>query len=197
MALGSSILVTGSVDVSDQVPATEATLLVTSIGYSRPIAATRRYLIGGGDVPDFRARPRTRNVSQHQIGRCTLTSVRPPLLAFVLLVGLFAATAAPIAGAGPTAVPSPPAAGPSAGAGASTLVLRAYFLLRDPAGGDPKLVPVLRQVPATTGTATAALRQLLAGPSAAEASASPRIISVIPEGDHAARRPDQLGAWPP
>ncbi|MBM4407608.1 MAG: spore gernimation protein [Chloroflexi bacterium] len=64
----------------------------------------------------------------------------------------------------------------------STMVVRAYFLLDDRAGGDPALVPVLRVVPRSPAVATAALRQLLLGPSAFERGATPAVRTAIPSG---------------
>jgi germination protein M len=101
-----------------------------------------------------------------------------PVIAFLTLLVLLAVPAVPVASADASATTT--ATQSAIGAAPTTIVLRAYFLLRDRAGGDPKLVPVLRRVAFTTGTAAAAVRQLVAGPSAAEASASPRIITVIP-----------------
>ena len=96
------------------------------------------------------------------------------LLPLLILVTLIAATAAPAAAAAPTgAEPAPRTA-------AATITLRNYFLLRDREGGEAKLVPVLRVVPTTVGSATAAMRELVKGPNAIEAAASPKIISVIP-----------------
>jgi germination protein M len=60
------------------------------------------------------------------------------------------------------------------------MIVRAYFLLGDAAGGDPALVPVLRTVPKIKAAAKAAMTTLLAGPSAAERSATPRIRTTIP-----------------
>jgi hypothetical protein len=66
------------------------------------------------------------------------------------------------------------------------MVVRAYFLLRDGSGGEvvnePALVPVLRTVPKSTATATAAMKALLAGPSAKERAARPQIRTLIPAG---------------
>ena len=73
------------------------------------------------------------------------------------------------------------AAGPAAAAPA-TMVVRAYFLLDDRDGGDPALVPVLRVVPRSPAVATAALRQLLLGPSLVERTANPRLRTAIPSG---------------
>ena len=75
---------------------------------------------------------------------------------------------------------------PTAGA-ASTTTVRAYFLLEDRSGSTgtgtgPDLVPVLRVVPSTTAVATAAIQQLLLGPSSVERSATPRIKTTIPAG---------------
>jgi germination protein M len=78
-----------------------------------------------------------------------------------------------------------PAASQSTGAspapGATTTV-RAYFYLADKAGGEPGLVPVLRSVPATTAVGGAAMRALLAGPTAKERSSTPAILTTIPQG---------------
>lgn len=68
------------------------------------------------------------------------------------------------------------------GAAPATMVVRAYFLLDDRAGGDPKLVPVLRVVPRSPAVATAAIRQLLLGPSPGERTANPRLRTAIPAG---------------
>ncbi|MFL5779063.1 MAG: GerMN domain-containing protein [Chloroflexota bacterium] len=54
------------------------------------------------------------------------------------------------------------------------MVLRIYLLM------DGKLVPVLRTVPKTTGVARAALDQLIAGPRAAESSATPALRTTVP-----------------
>ena len=62
------------------------------------------------------------------------------------------------------------------------MILRAYFLLHDPRGEDPTLVPVLRTVPKSPDTATAAMNALLAGPSAKERTALPPIKTLIPAG---------------
>jgi hypothetical protein len=57
--------------------------------------------------------------------------------------------------------------------------VRAYFLLAGPAG-SAGLVPVLREIPATKATATAAMTAVLAGPNDAEQKAS--ISTTIPAG---------------
>jgi germination protein M len=66
------------------------------------------------------------------------------------------------------------------------MIVRAYFLLRDGSGGEvvnePTLVPVLRTVPKSPRTATAAMSALLAGPSAKERAAVLRIRTLIPAG---------------
>ena len=67
------------------------------------------------------------------------------------------------------------------------MIVRAYFLLRDPFSGgevvnEPALVPVLRTVPKSTAAATAAMKALLAGPSAKERAAEPQIVTLIPAG---------------
>ena len=67
------------------------------------------------------------------------------------------------------------------------MIVRAYFLLRNPFSGgevvnEPALVPVLRTAPKSTATATAAMKALLAGPSAKERAATAQIVTVIPDG---------------
>jgi germination protein M len=66
------------------------------------------------------------------------------------------------------------------------MVVRAYFLMRDGSGGEvvnePTLVPVLRTVPRSTATATAAMKALLAGPSAKERAPKWPIKTLIPAG---------------
>jgi germination protein M len=77
-----------------------------------------------------------------------------------------------------------PTTGPTATAApASTMIVRAYFLLAE-SGHDPTLVPVLRTVPESKATARAAMRALLAGPTTRELGASPRISTMIPLGTH-------------
>ncbi len=66
------------------------------------------------------------------------------------------------------------------------MIVRAYFLMRDGSGGEvvnePTLVPVLRTVPRSTATATAAMKALLAGPSAKERAPKWPIKTLIPAG---------------
>ena len=66
------------------------------------------------------------------------------------------------------------------------MIVRAYFLMRDGSGGEvvnePTLVPVLRTVPRSTATATAAMKALLAGPSAKERAPARPIETLIPAG---------------
>ena len=80
------------------------------------------------------------------------------------------------------ATPSPTVAPPTP----TTMVVRAYFLMRDGSGGEvvnePTLVPVLRTVPRTTATARAAMKALLAGPSAKERALNWPIETLIPAG---------------
>ncbi len=85
------------------------------------------------------------------------------------------------------ATPSPTVAPPTPSPTPTTMIVRAYFLLRNPFSGgevvnEPALVPVLRTVPKSSATATAAMRALLAGPSAKERSATAKIVTVIPDG---------------
>jgi len=76
----------------------------------------------------------------------------------------------PAASAGPTTAPST--------SPAATTTVRVYLLQPDPAGGDAHLVPVLRTVPATRTVATAAVRELLAGPASDERG----LLTMIPAG---------------
>ena len=84
------------------------------------------------------------------------------------------------------ATPSPTVAPPTPSPTPTTMIVRAYFLLRDGSGGEvvnePALVPVLRTVPKSTATATAAMKALLAGPSAKERAATRPIETLIPAG---------------
>jgi hypothetical protein len=71
----------------------------------------------------------------------------------------------------PSASPSAPAAG--------TTIVRAYFWL-DGLPGSAGLVPVLREIPATKGVASAAVNALLAGPIRAETTRN--ITTEMPDG---------------
>lgn len=81
--------------------------------------------------------------------------------------------------ASPTLTPSPTPS-PRPASQPQTMIVRAYYFLDDAAGGDPALVPVLRTVPKSKATAKAAMKILLAGPSAKERGASPRLRTMIP-----------------
>jgi spore germination protein GerM len=82
----------------------------------------------------------------------------------------------------PTIAPPTPSPTPTP----STMIVRAYFLMQDGSGGEvvnePTLVPVLRTVPRSTATATAAMKALLAGPSAKERAPKWPIKTLIPVG---------------
>jgi germination protein M len=69
----------------------------------------------------------------------------------------------------PTATPAP----------SGTAIVRAYFVLGS-FTGNAGLVPVLRDISATTGVAAAAMRQLIAGPSADELGARPAMYTSVP-----------------
>jgi hypothetical protein len=73
----------------------------------------------------------------------------------------------------PTATPAPSPAG--------TTIVRAYFYLGSFTGSGG-LVPVLREIPKTTAVASAAMRALLAGPSATELAARPAMYTDVPSG---------------
>jgi spore germination protein GerM len=82
----------------------------------------------------------------------------------------------------PTATPrtAPSASVPSPTTSTETMIVRAYFVL----GGEPGsagLVPVLRVVPKTAAVATAAIDQLLAGPTSAEAG-DRTVTTAVPGG---------------
>lgn len=66
---------------------------------------------------------------------------------------------------------------PSASRAATTAV-RIYLFQPDRTGGDAHLVPVARTVPSTRAVATAAVRELLAGPSPDESG----LLTMIPAG---------------
>jgi germination protein M len=61
------------------------------------------------------------------------------------------------------------------------MIVRAYFILAG-ARRSEGLVPALREVPRTRAVATAAMNQLLAGPSAAERAASRPVTTAVPPG---------------
>jgi germination protein M len=78
----------------------------------------------------------------------------------------------------PSASPVPASVGPSA-APTGTTIVRTYFWLGGLPGSEG-LVATLREIPGTKGVATAAVNQLLAGPTSGEAGRS--ITSAIPDG---------------
>ena len=73
----------------------------------------------------------------------------------------------------PTIAPTP------SSTSAGTVVVRAYFVLGS-FTGNSGLAPVLREIPATAGVATASMRQLLAGPDSGELAAHPAMYTAIP-----------------
>jgi germination protein M len=81
----------------------------------------------------------------------------------------------------PPATPPPSATPTPAASPAGTTIIRAYFMLGS-STGDPGLAPVLREVPKTVAVGTAAMQQLLVGPSARERAADPALTSAIPAG---------------
>jgi hypothetical protein len=76
--------------------------------------------------------------------------------------------------------PTPPTPAPTATPAGTTIVRNYYFLgsFTDNAG----LAPVLREVPETKAVATAAMRNLIAGPNEKELSARPAMYTAIPDG---------------
>ena len=95
--------------------------------------------------------------------------------------------AAPTPSPEPTSLPGSPSPGPTPSPSPATpvpgetTIVRAYFLLGS-GGGDGGLVPVLREVPETVAVGTAAMQQLLSGPSASELAADPAMSTAIPAG---------------
>jgi germination protein M len=80
----------------------------------------------------------------------------------------------------PSPSPSPGEPTPTPDPG-ETMIVRAYFILAGARRADG-LVPVLREVPRTKAVATAAMNELLDGPTAAERAASPALSSTVPRG---------------
>jgi germination protein M len=80
-------------------------------------------------------------------------------------------------GPSPSVAPEP---SPTQGSD-ETMIVRAYFMLAGPRRSDG-LVPVLREVPRTKAVATAAMTELLEGPTAAELAASPALSTTVPRG---------------
>jgi hypothetical protein len=91
------------------------------------------------------------------------------------------ASTSPGASASPTAAPTPRPTSTPAPAASGTSVVRAYFVLGSFTDNEG-LAPVLREVPQTKAVATAAMRELLAGPNAAEMAARPAMYTAIPDG---------------
>ena len=114
------------------------------------------------------------------------------------LACLVAACAGSVGVAGPVPTPSTPVSGASPAASAiamspaasgaattapspsaaATTAIKVYLFQPDPAGGDAHLVPVTRTVPSTRAVATAAVRELLAGPAPDETG----LLTMIPAG---------------
>jgi germination protein M len=81
----------------------------------------------------------------------------------------------------PTTGSPEPTGLPASGPPSSGTIVRAYFFLGS-FTTTSGLVPVLREVPETQAVGAAALNALLAGPNAAELSASPAMYTTVPEG---------------
>jgi germination protein M len=90
-------------------------------------------------------------------------------------------SSSPGASASPTPAPTPRPTVTPAPSAAGTSVVRAYFVLGSFTDNEG-LAPVLREVPATKAVATAAMRELLAGPDQPELSARPAMYTAIPDG---------------
>jgi germination protein M len=91
------------------------------------------------------------------------------------------ASTSPGASASPTAAPTSRPTATSTPAGAGTTVVRAYFVLGSFTDNEG-LAPVLREVAQTKAVATAAMRELLAGPGEVEMAARPAMYTAIPDG---------------
>jgi len=81
----------------------------------------------------------------------------------------------------PVIPPTPTASTAPTPAASGTTIVRAYFFLGS-FTGNAGLVPVLREVPRTQAVATAALRELLAGPNDKEQGARPAMYTTVPDG---------------
>lgn len=135
-------------------------MLVTSIAISIMVAACAG---PAASSPSPRTSPSTPVVSPSPVASPSPSPTPTP-------------TATPVS---PTPTPVTPSPSPRP---AETIIVRAYFFLDDPAGGDPALVPVLRTVPSTPAVARAAMTMLLDGPVAKERDADPRITTLVPDG---------------
>jgi germination protein M len=91
------------------------------------------------------------------------------------------ASSSPGTSATPTAAATPRPTATPAPSSAGTSVVRAYFVLGSFTDNEG-LAPVLREVPQTKAVATAAMRELLAGPDEPELSARPAMYTAIPDG---------------
>ena len=91
------------------------------------------------------------------------------------------ASSSPGASASPTAAPTPRPTATPVPAGDGTTVVRSYFVLGSFTDNEG-LARVLREVPQTKAVATAAMRELLAGPDEPELSARPAMYTAIPDG---------------
>ena len=115
------------------------------------------------------------------VAACAVPGARPsPSVSSTPAPTFPSPTASPSAPPTAAPTPSPTPMTPTPTPQPQTMVVRAYFFLDDAAGGDPGLVPVLRTVPKSKATAKAAMTMLLAGPSAKERAANPRIRTMIP-----------------
>ena len=76
----------------------------------------------------------------------------------------------------PTATPRPAATTRPTATPAGATTVKVYLI------ADGALVPVQRRIDATRGVGRAAMNELLDGPTAAEASASPALTSAVPDG---------------
>ena len=88
-------------------------------------------------------------------------------------------SASPCCSSAETASPTAAATSSPTAALSGTVIVRAYFVLGS-LTGNSGLVPVLREIPATPGIAAAAMRQLIAGPIAAELDARPAMYTAVP-----------------
>jgi germination protein M len=91
------------------------------------------------------------------------------------------ASSSPGTSASPTAAPTARPTATPAPSGRGTTVVRSYFVLGSFTDNEG-LAPVLREVPQTKAVATAAMRELLAGPDEAEMAARPAMYTAIPDG---------------
>jgi germination protein M len=127
----------------------------------------------------------TRPVGGAETGSTT-TAVAPTTTAVTTTTTAVTTTGAPCCSTTSEATTTTAAAAPTTTAApADTMGVKVYFMLGD--GGTelrsgPFLVPVYREIPRTQAVATAAVRELITGPTEAERTSVPALSSAVPAG---------------